>query len=132
MPDDQARMKPPRLFLAWPSALALVATLSGCNRPAPVPAAPPPPPAAAPAPPPLPAREPGAYETPRPPIGREPTPLPNLTEDAPAASTPLAGRQVMRCLDKGRITYVDLNAPCADGPGERVTVFPTAGVEKPR
>jgi hypothetical protein len=39
---------------------------------------------------------------------------------------------VLRCTDRGHITYVDLNAACADGPGERVTVFPTAGVETPR
>ena len=87
---------------------------------------------AAAAPEPQAPREPGAYEAPRPPVGREPTPLPKLTEEDPGASAPHAGRQVLRCTDRGRITYVDLNAACADGPGERVTVFPTAGMETPR
>ena len=45
---------------------------------------------------------------------------------------PQAGRQVLRCISKGRVTYRDLNAGCPDGSAERVTVFPTEGVGKPQ
>ncbi len=45
---------------------------------------------------------------------------------------PQAGRQVLRCVSKGRVTYRDLNAGCPEGSAERVTVFPTEGVGKPR
>jgi hypothetical protein len=82
--------------------------------------------------PPAAAPEPKPYETPRPSPVREPTPLPDLREAGPAEPAPKAGRQVQRCTDKGRTIYVDLNAVCAEGPGERVTVFPTAGVEAAR
>ena len=52
---------------------------------------------------------------------------------APArAPDPTAGRQVLRCVSKGRVTYRDLNAGCPDGAAERVTVFPTEGVGKPK
>jgi hypothetical protein len=77
-------------------------------------------------------REPKPYETPRPAIAREATPLPDLRELTPGEPAPKAGRQVQRCTDKGRVTYVDLNATCLEGPGERVTVFPTQGVEASR
>ncbi len=45
---------------------------------------------------------------------------------------PQAGRQVLRCISKGRVTYRDLNAGCPEGSAERVTVFPTEGVGKPQ
>ena len=45
---------------------------------------------------------------------------------------PQAGRLVLRCVTKGRVTYRDLNAGCPDGAAERVTVFPTEGVGKPQ
>jgi hypothetical protein len=45
---------------------------------------------------------------------------------------PQAGRQVLRCVTKGRVTYRDLNAGCPEGSAERVTVFPTEGVGKPQ
>ncbi len=45
---------------------------------------------------------------------------------------PQAGRQVLRCISKGRVTYRDLNAGCPEGAAERVTVFPTEGVGKPQ
>lgn len=57
---------------------------------------------------------------------------------AEAASAPMrepnpqAGRQVLRCVVKGRVTYRDLNAGCPEGASERVTVFPTEGVGKPQ
>ena len=57
--------------------------------------------------------------------------MPDLGAAEPGEPAPKAGRQVLRCTDKGRVTYVDLNASCLEGPGERVTVFPTEGVEKP-
>ena len=115
--------------------LALVcAAASGCSRPAPQASATAAPPAASPVvvvPPAVPP-EPKPYETPRPAIAREATPLPDLREADPGEPAPKAGRQVQRCTDKGRITYVDLNATCAEGPGVRVTVFPTQGVEASR
>ena len=43
-----------------------------------------------------------------------------------------AGHQVLRCHDRGRVTYVELTGNCTEGEGERVTVFPTEGVEIPR
>ena len=52
--------------------------------------------------------------------------------DPPVRAEPRAGRQVLRCVDHGRIVYKDLNTACPEGPGERVTVFPTQGVERPR
>ena len=45
---------------------------------------------------------------------------------------PTAGRQVLRCVSKGRVTYRDLNAGCPEGASEKVTVFPTEGVGKPQ
>ena len=57
---------------------------------------------------------------------------------ADAASAPVrqpdpqAGRQVLRCVSKGRVTCRDLNAGCPEGSSERVTVFPTEGVGKPQ
>ena len=50
----------------------------------------------------------------------------------PRTPEPLAGRQVLRCVSKGRVTYRDLNAGCPEGAAERVTVFPTEGVGKPQ
>jgi hypothetical protein len=50
----------------------------------------------------------------------------------PRTQEPLAGRQVLRCVSKGRVTYRDLNAGCPEGAAERVTVFPTEGVGKPQ
>jgi len=60
-----------------------------------------------------------------------------MTRSAPGAapsrpSPPLAGRQVLRCVAKGQITYKDLNAGCPQGAGETVTVFPTEGVQAPK
>jgi hypothetical protein len=45
---------------------------------------------------------------------------------------PTAGRQVLRCVNKGRVTYRDLNAGCPEGSSEKITVFPTEGVGKPQ
>jgi hypothetical protein len=126
-------MKPSVHHLAV--VLALVATF-GCSRQDPKPAAVPPLAAAAPVAPapavPTPPREPGPYESPRPAGGREATPLPDLRAGEPREPTPKAGRQVLRCVVKGHYAYLDLNASCPEGPGERVTVFPTEGVEPPR
>lgn len=44
---------------------------------------------------------------------------------------PQAGRQVLRCVSRGRVTYRDLNAGCPEGATETITVFPTEGVGKP-
>ena len=77
---------------------------------------------------------------------REPAPAGQAAPEAPAPTTaapdgspaaertldPTAGRQVLRCVSKGRVTYRDLNAGCPDGSAERVTVFPTEGVGKPK
>jgi hypothetical protein len=128
-------MKP----FAHPLAMLALVVICGCSRPDPKP------PVAAPitaqalvAPAPAPAsppREPGPYETPRPVGGREATPLPDLRKlgaDEPGEPPPKAGRQVLRCVVKGRYAYLDLNSSCPEGPGERVTVFPTEGVELPR
>ena len=52
--------------------------------------------------------------------------------ETPAHAEPKAGRQVLRCSDQGRTAYKDLHTACADGPGERVIVYPTQGVERPR
>lgn len=59
-----------------------------------------------------------------------PDPATNADLDAPpvAAATPAAGRQVLRCTDAGRVTYLPAGATCASGHGERITVFPTEGV----
>jgi hypothetical protein len=59
------------------------------------------------------------------------------TADDPASAPlrqldPQAGRQVLRCVSRGRVTYRDLNAGCPEGSAERVTVFPTEGVGKPQ
>jgi len=78
------------------------------------------------------AREPKPYESARPALGREATPLPDLRELSPGEPPPKAGRQVQRCTDHGRVTYLELNLACPDGPGEKVTVFPTRGVEASR
>ena len=126
------KLRVPPLF-AWLALAVLGAATLGCSRPAPQAVAAPasaalvPSASAAPAV----AREPGPYETPRPAAGHAPTPLPDLSDTAQREPLPKAGRQVLRCTDKGRITYLDLNASCLEGPGERVTVFPTEGVEKP-
>ena len=125
--------------LAGLAATLALAVICGCSRPDPKPPAVAPIAAQAsvvPAPPaPRPPREPGPYESPRPVGGREATPLPDLRKlaaDDPAEPPPKAGRQVLRCLVKGRYAYLDLNSSCPEGPGERVTVFPTEGVELPR
>jgi hypothetical protein len=50
-------------------------------------------------------------------------------ESASAASArPMAGRQVLRCRMQGRVTYMDADGACPEGPGERITVFPTQGL----
>jgi hypothetical protein len=65
-------------------------------------------------------------------------PVPALATSEDPASAPMrqlepqAGRQVLRCVTKGRVTYRDLNAGCPEGAAERVTVFPTEGVGRPR
>lgn len=62
----------------------------------------------------------------------------NLPAPSDGASEPIrqldptAGRQVLRCVSKGRVTYRDLNAGCPEGAAERVTIFPTEGVGKPK
>jgi hypothetical protein len=131
-------MKPRvRPAFPWPVLAALcIVSAAGCSRPAPQAAAVP---ASAAAPDVLPRnatpaapREPGPYESARPSAAREATPLPDLSGGTSGEPLPKAGRQVLRCTDKGRVTYVDLNTRCLEGPGERVTVFPTEGVEKPR
>ena len=127
-------LRVPPLF-ACPVLAVLVCAMPGCKRPAPMAAAPA---ASAVMPstqaaikPPAAPREPGPYESPRPAAQHTATPLPDLSEAAPGEPAPKAGRQVLRCTSQGRITYLDLNASCPEGPGERVTVFPTEGVEKP-
>ena len=74
----------------------------------------------------------------------EPAPTARPTTPAPVSATadsaappvrqidPTAGRQVLRCVSKGRVTYRDLNAGCPDGASEKITVFPTEGVGKPQ
>jgi len=125
----QPRLRP---LCRWLVPAVLCTLLAGCSRPTP-PAAAASASAVAATPTPRIAtpREPGPYESARPVAAREPTPLPDLSEVAAGDPAPKAGRQVLRCSDKGRITYIDLNASCPDGPGQRVTVFPTEGVEKP-
>jgi hypothetical protein len=124
----------PSLF-TWLVLAALCCTMPGCKRPAPLAATPAAsaamPSAQAATQPPAAPREPGPYESPRPAAPQPATPLPDLSEVAPGEPAPKAGRQVLRCTAQGRITYLDLNASCPEGPGERVTVFPTEGVEKP-
>lgn len=59
--------------------------------------------------------------------------LPDETADTSAAAgLPQAGRQVLRCIERGRTVYRDAGGTCAEGPGEPVTLFPTRGVEAPR
>ena len=122
-------------LFAWPVLAALCCSMPGCKRPAPMAAAPPAsaamPSAQAVIKPPASPREPGPYESPRPAAPHTATPLPDLSEVAPGEPAPKAGHRVLRCTTQGRITYLDLNASCPEGPGERVTVFPTEGVEKP-
>ena len=116
------------------SALALIVGV-GCSRPQPpAPVAKPPALAAAPAAPAAPATpaEKRPYESPRPDPTRAPTPLPDLSEGEAGDTPPQAGRQVLRCLTRGRITYTELTGLCPEGIGERVTVFPTQGVEGSR
>ena len=61
------------------------------------------------------------------------TATPAGTTTSPARQLdPQAGRQVLRCTSKGRVTYRDLNAGCPEGSSEKVTVFPTEGVGKPQ
>ena len=115
------------------SALALIAVI-GCSRPQPSAPVVKPPAAVEPAARPVPAlatppAEKGPYESPRPDPTRTPTPLPNLSADEARVAPPQAGRQVLRCLTRGRITYMELTGTCPEGIGERVTVFPTQGVE---
>lgn len=57
---------------------------------------------------------------------------PNTAAQAVRPPEPTAGRQVLRCVSKGRVTYRDLNAGCPEGSSERITVFPTEGVGKPQ
>jgi hypothetical protein len=45
---------------------------------------------------------------------------------------PKAGRLVLRCVVRGQITYKDVNASCPNGSAEKVTLFPTEGVGKPK
>jgi hypothetical protein len=52
--------------------------------------------------------------------------------DPGIAPLPQAGRQVLRCVEKGRTVYRDAGAACAEGTGEAITLFPTRGVEAPR
>ena len=118
-------------------AIAIALILVGCGRPTPsvMPGASAPLAASAaeatPARPTEPAiRKP--YESMPPPPPHEPTPLPDLSEPAASKPVPKAGKQVLRCMVKGRAVYMDLNAVCAEGEGERVTVFPTEGVGQPR
>ncbi|KNZ30934.1 MAG: hypothetical protein AD742_19890 [Methylibium sp. NZG] len=79
-----------------------------------------------------------ALAAPVPPAGASPAVAAAQAAAESAASPPLrqidpqAGRQVLRCVSKGRVTYRDLNAGCPDGASERVTVFPTEGVGKPQ
>ena len=64
-----------------------------------------------------------------------PAPAPASADSAAAPVRqidPTAGRQVLRCVSKGRVTYRDLNAGCPDGASEKITVFPTEGVGKPQ
>ena len=56
------------------------------------------------------------------------TPPPAPTRQA----DPAAGRVVLRCVVRGQVTYKDVNAGCPEGASERVTVFPTEGVGKPK
>jgi hypothetical protein len=76
---------------------------------------------------------PGAPLAP-PPVGTAPALA--ATEDTASAPLrqldPQAGRQVLRCVSRGRVTYRDLNAGCPEGSAERVTVFPTEGVGRPQ
>jgi hypothetical protein len=97
----------------WPTQRAVLSPTNPAVRPVT-----PPPPVAAPEPPPALAPVPLAHAQPEP--------------AASAPLRPLAGRQVLRCVLHGRVTYMDVNAACAEGIGERVTVFPTQGVGKPR
>jgi hypothetical protein len=73
------------------------------------------------------------------PTATEPVPasLPDRgADEAPRAVQrpldPSAGRVVLRCVIRGQVTYKDVNAGCPEGASERVTVFPTQGVGKPR
>jgi len=117
--------------------VALAISMVACERQAP-PIVTAPPSAAShavePAAPPAPAgpvvRKPYESMPPAPP--HEPTPLPDLSEIEPGEPAPKAGRQVLRCTEHGRTVYMDLNSSCREGEGQRVTVFPTQGVEKPR
>ena len=52
--------------------------------------------------------------------------------DRSLAPWPQAGRQVLRCVEKGRTVYRDAGTACAEGSGEAITLFPTRGVEAPR
>jgi hypothetical protein len=56
--------------------------------------------------------------------------LPDL--DPPRTLPPRAGRQVLRCVTKGHVTYMEPTAACPEGAGERVMVFPSEGVETTR
>lgn len=59
----------------------------------------------------------------------------SVADPAPAADAPVqpgAGRVVLRCVVRGQVTYKDLNAGCPEGAAQRVTVFPTEGVGKPK
>ena len=53
-------------------------------------------------------------------------------KDRSLAPWPQAGRQVLRCVEKGHTVYRDAGTACAEGSGEAVTLFPTRGVEAPR
>ena len=79
-----------------------------------------------------PAREPAPADPSVPPVPAATTATPDGAPAAERTLDPAAGRQVLRCVSKGRVTYRDLNAGCPDGSAERVTVFPTEGVGKPK
>lgn len=56
-----------------------------------------------------------------------PTPPPAKPRATVAAVPPGdagAGTKVLRCVARGRVTYVDVATPCADGSPGKVTVLP--------
>ncbi len=63
---------------------------------------------------------------------RPPRPTPATAADLdPAPITvlpPAAGRQILRCIVEGHVSYLAADAACPQGQGERITVFPTEGV----
>ena len=86
------------------------------------------------------AAQPGAVQPRTAPAATEPVSA-SLAPDRAAAEAPPAlqrpvdppaGRVVLRCVIRGQVTYKDVDAGCPEGAAERVTVFPTEGVGKPR